>query len=123
MLYLIITGKLPFSAKNSSNAETPMAKNTPIQKGTPNYNTDDEVSPLSVLIDRHLKEEPDFLIDSIEKFTPESVRERLILLTKSLLEKDPNKRPQTASEVAVKLRNIANPMRMSVPPLLISRSA
>jgi serine/threonine protein kinase len=123
MLYLLISGKLPFSVKASSNAETPIAKNTPIQRNTPNYDTEDEVNPLTVLIQKHLKEEPDFLIDSIKQFVPEDMRERLILLTKSLLEKDPNKRPQTAAEVAGKLRSIANPMRMSVPPLLISSSA
>jgi serine/threonine protein kinase len=65
MLYLLISGKLPFSVKASSNAETPIAKNTPIQRNTPNYDTEDEVNPLTVLIQKHLKEEPDFLIDSM----------------------------------------------------------
>ena len=78
---------------------------------------------LSVLIDKHLREEPDFSIDSIKQFVPENVRERLILLTKSLLEKDLNKRPKTASEVAAKLRSIANPMRMPLPPLIMSGAA
>ena len=122
MLYFLMSGKLPFS-NNSGSAETPIARNTPIQRGTPNYSTEDLGSPITGLINKHLTEKPDFEIDSIKQFIPEDIRERLISLTGSLLEKDPKKRPQTASEVAGTLRSIANPMRVSVPPLKIPRKS
>lgn len=123
MLYLLMAGKLPYSAKNSGSAETPVAKNTPVHP-TPNIRTEDEINPLTILINKHLDESPDFNSDSIKQFIPESMRERLILLTKSLLEKDPANRPQTASEVSARLRDIAGTMIVPrIPPLLISKSA
>lgn len=106
MLYLLITGKLPFSVNEDGNLESPPVvtgniETSKIAKDT-KRDRDTSKSKLLLLIQKHKEENP--LFDTVKEGIPAT----LIALTQRLLAKHPQDRPQSAKEVSREIRRIAD---------------